>query len=171
LEDFIECKCELQLGLTFVSIRIAKIRKYIACAPKDAFGCAVTLSGHDVPRNLAPLTLTAMPRVYPRCGINSSSTYSSTHAILSTLVAPGVPNGTPAVTTTRWPGRANSSLWAMPQALPTISLKLEMSSVSTQCTPQPRASRRAVAICEVRHRIGTSGRWRATRSAVDPEVV
>lgn len=30
----------------------------------------------------------------------------STHAILRTLVAPGVPNGTPAVITTRWPGSA-----------------------------------------------------------------
>ena len=82
-----------------------------------------------------------------------------------------MPKGTPAVTTRRWPDSAISSRWAMRQALSTISEKVRTSRVLTQWMPQAIARRRAVSSFEVRHRIGTSGRSRAARSAVEPEVV
>src|SRR5262249_22223498 len=66
----------------------------------------------------------------------------STQAIRSTLVAPGVPNGTPAVTTIRSPRAANPSSSATPVARCTISAKLLTSLVWTQCTPQTSARRR-----------------------------
>ena len=59
----------------------------------------------------------------------------------------------------------------MRQAFSTISEKRLRSGVCTQCAPQASAKARAVDSDAVRHRIGTSGRSRATRSAVEPEVV
>ena len=59
----------------------------------------------------------------------------------------------------------------MRQALSTISEKLSTSLVSTQWVPQTTAKRRAVSRMAVRQMIGTSGRSRAARSAVEPEVV
>src|SRR5215467_1883861 len=95
----------------------------------------------------------------------------STQAILKTLVAPGVPNGMPAVMTTRWPGWAIPSRWAMRTAFCTISPKLLTSLVCTQCAPHKTAKRRAVPRFEVNTRIGASGRSRAARKAVAPDVV
>src|SRR5260370_1885491 len=88
-----------------------------------------------------------------------------------TLVEPGVPNGTPAVMTTRWPEPAISSRWAGRTAFCTMSLKFLISGRWTQCAPHNRASRLAVARFGVSARIGTDGRSRAAREAVAPELV
>src|SRR5215813_5715488 len=106
-----------------------------------------------------------------RAPLGKGEFYRSTQAILRTLVAPGVPNGTPAVMTTRCPGSAIFSRGAIRTAWCTISPKLFTSRVCTQCAPHKTARRRAVACFEVSTRIGASGRSRAARKAVAPEVV
>src|SRR5260370_14344906 len=95
----------------------------------------------------------------------------STQAILRIFVAPGVPNGTPAVMTTRWPTSAIFSRCAIRTAFCTMSPKLFTSLVCTQCAPHKTASRRAVPRFEVRTRTGDAGRSRAARRAVAPDVV
>ena len=60
--------------------------------------------------------------------------FPSTHAILSVLVLPGVPNGTPAVTTSLSPTSATPVSRAMREARSTISLKLFTSGVMTPRT-------------------------------------
>src|SRR6266851_4578291 len=106
----------------------------------------------------------------PRQGSDRSPAYGS-HAMRSAFVAPGVPNGTPAVITTLSAVLAILSRLAMFTARWTISEKLETSRVWTQCAPQSSESRRAVFRFDVNTRIGTSGRSRAARSAVAPDVV
>ena len=59
----------------------------------------------------------------------------------------------------------------MLQARSTISEKRCRSGIWTQCAPQASDNARAVDSDAVSARIGTSGRSRATRSAVDPDVV
>src|ERR1700680_1985916 len=98
-------------------------------------------------------------------------TYRSTQAMRSTLVEPGVPNGTPAVITTRWPGPAISSRWATRTAFCTMSLKFLMSARWTQWAPHKSARRRAGPMCGVTAGIGAAGRSRAARIAVAPELV
>ncbi len=61
---------------------------------------------------------------------------------------PGVPKGTPAVTTTWSPSWARPSSRAMAQALLTISVNEATSEVWTQCAPQMTARRRAVSTFE-----------------------
>ena len=56
-------------------------------------------------------------------------------------------------------------------ALPTISSKLETSRVWTAWTPHSRPSRRAVVSDALIASIGTGGRSRAIRRAVEPELV
>src|SRR5271166_1417474 len=95
----------------------------------------------------------------------------SIQAILRIFVAPGVPNGTPAVMTTRWPTSAMFSRCAILTAFCTMSAKFLTSLVCTQCVPHKTERRRAVARFDVSTRIGASGRSRAARRAVAPEVV
>ena len=94
-----------------------------------------------------------------------------TQAMRRRLVAPGVPNGMPAVTTRLEPGSAMPALSACWQARSTISSMSWASSQTTPCRPQTRARRRAAASRVIRPRIGCSGRSRAARRAVAPEVV
>ena len=86
-------------------------------------------------------------------------------------MAPGVPRGTPAVMTMDCSGAANPSRQAMRQARSTMSSKSWASSVTTQCKPQARASRRPVLCTGVSAMIGTLGLSRAARKPVDPELV
>src|SRR5258707_14917162 len=58
------------------------------------------------------------------------------------FVAPGVPNGMPAVITTVSAVLASPSCWATVTARSTISETLETSRVWTQCAPQSSESRR-----------------------------
>src|SRR5688572_10182981 len=88
-----------------------------------------------------------------------------------TLVDPGVPNGTPAMMTMRWPAAATPWRNAILLALATISSKLAISRVRTAWAPHNRPSRRAVLSDGVSTSKGTAGRSRATRRAVDPEAV
>ena len=89
----------------------------------------------------------------------------------STLVDPGVPNGTPAIRMTRSPALAIPWRSAVRFDLATISSNEVTSRVWTAWVPHSSPSRRAVSICGVRTRIGTDGRSRAIRRAVDPELV
>ena len=57
------------------------------------------------------------------------------------------------------------------QAFSAISENRFNSAVTTQCVPQTKVMWRAVSSCDVRQRIGVSGRSRATRRPVEPEVV
>ncbi len=59
----------------------------------------------------------------------------------------------------------------MRQALCTISWVLLTSEVCTQWAPHSSEKRRAVARSSVSSMIGTAGRSRAARSAVDPDMV
>src|SRR5437660_11717671 len=70
------------------------------------------------------------------------------------LVAPGVPNGIPALIRIVSPGFANSSATACRHACSTISATSETSGVCTECTPQTKARQRAVARLGVILRIG-----------------
>jgi hypothetical protein len=87
------------------------------------------------------------------------------------LVAPGVPKGTPAISTTDWPAVATLARSAMRRALATISSKLPTSRVWTACEPHSSPSRRAVEMFGVSTSIGTLGRSRDTRRAVPPVLV
>ena len=87
------------------------------------------------------------------------------------LVVPGVPSGTPATMMTRWPALANPSRNAIEPARLTMSSRSLASSATTQCTPQTADSLRPVARFGVIATTGGFGRSRATRSAVDPELV
>ncbi len=87
------------------------------------------------------------------------------------LVVPGARNGTPATMMTRWPARAKPSLKAIEPARLTMSSRSLASSATTQCTPQTAESLRPVARLGVIATTGGFGRSRATRSAVDPELV
>ena len=84
------------------------------------------------------------------------------------LVAPGVPNGTPAVITSLSPAAAKPSRSAMVQACETMSENFATSSVRTAWTPRTSTSRRAVSTLGVNPMIGTPGRSRAARSVVEP---
>jgi hypothetical protein len=77
----------------------------------------------------------------------------------------------PAVMTTRWPFSPKPSLAVIRVEWATISSMLATSWVWTLWTPQASARRRAVRASGVRQRIGTSGRSRAARRVVEPEVV
>src|SRR5436309_2066863 len=87
------------------------------------------------------------------------------------LVAPGVPSGTPATTMTRWPALAKPSRNAMLPARSTMSSWSCASSATTQCTPHTNDNFRPVARFGVIATTGGFGRSRATRIAVDPELV
>ena len=87
------------------------------------------------------------------------------------FVVPETPNGMPAMMTSESPALTNPSPSAVRHALSTISSTRSMSSLSTECTPHTRASRRAVLVCGVRLRIGALGRSRAARKLLDPDFV
>src|SRR5829696_8128852 len=87
------------------------------------------------------------------------------------LVAPGVPNGTPATTMMRSPTAANSSRTANFAARNAMSSTSLASLVTIGCTPQTRARRRAVSRFGVRASTVEFGRSRASLSAVEPEKV
>src|SRR3954471_8080210 len=89
----------------------------------------------------------------------------------SRLVAPGVPNGVPALIRIVSPDRANPSLTAQWDAFSTISLTVVTSGVCTECTPHTNARLRAVVRLGVMLRMGGAGRSRAARRLVEPEVV
>src|SRR3546814_618904 len=95
----------------------------------------------------------------------------SIQAIRRVLVAPGVPKGTPAVITILSPTPAYPSRCAMALAFWTMLEKLVTSPVWTLYTPQTSDRRRAVRMSAVSPRIGTSGRSRAARRAVAPDMV
>ena len=101
----------------------------------------------------------------------SASPSGPTEAMRSMLVVPGEPSGTPATMMTRWPARAKPSRKAMLPARLTMSSRSCASSATTQCTPQTTDSLRPVARFGVIATTGGFGRSRATRSAVDPELV
>ena len=88
-----------------------------------------------------------------------------------TLVAPGVPKGTPAVTITRSPRLAKPAFKAWLLAIEVMSSKFVASGECTQYTPQTQHSRRAVDRSGVMLTIGTGGRSREARIVVDPDVV
>ncbi len=79
------------------------------------------------------------------------------------FVVPACPNGTPAAMTTLSPTLAKPSSSAVLHARSVIVLMSVVSFVSTECTPQTSARRRAVEIFGVRLRIGASGRSRDAR--------
>ena len=68
-------------------------------------------------------------------------------------------------------GPAKLSRRAARTALTTASLKRSTGPETTQCSPQTKDSRRAVASIGVSAMIGTAGRSRAALSAVVPEWV
>ncbi len=107
---------------------------------------------------VAPLALTA--------GV----TVPSTQAMRSMLVEPGVPNGTPAVMTTRCPPRDLLALRHTDRLLHHLGEVLDVGEVYAMRAPDS-ARRRAVSIFGVSARIGAVGRSRAARSAVAPELV
>src|SRR5260370_18268188 len=104
------------------------------------------------------------------CNLDDLGHLSYTVAMRSRLVAPGVPNGIPALIRMVSPGFANSSATAHRHACSTISATVETSGVCTECTPHTSASERAVPRLGVMLRIGGTGRSRAARRLVDPEL-
>ena len=87
------------------------------------------------------------------------------------FVVPGMPSGTPATMMTRWPAFAKPSRNVIEPARLTMSSRSLASSATTQCTPHTADSLRPVARFGVIATTGGFGRSRATRSAVDPELV
>src|SRR5258705_312790 len=87
------------------------------------------------------------------------------------LVVPGMPSGTPATMITRWPALAKPSRKAMEPARSTMSSWSCASSATTQCTPHTTDNLRPVARFGVIATTGSFGRSRATRIAVEPELV
>ena len=86
-------------------------------------------------------------------------------------MAPGVPNGTPAVMMIRSPGTANSCEKAIRHARSTISSISLASSETTQWQPHTMASRLAVSRTGESAMTGTDGRSRQARMPVEPEDV
>ena len=101
----------------------------------------------------------------------SATVSAPTNAIRIMLVAPGVPSGRPATMMTRRPALAKPSRKARRQARSIMSSWSRASSATTQCTPQQAESLRPAATLGEIATIGTCGRSRATRSAVEPEKV
>jgi hypothetical protein len=87
------------------------------------------------------------------------------------LVVPGMPSGTPATMSTRWPARTKPSRNAIEPARSTMSSWSRASSATTQCTPHTTDSLRPVAMFGVIATTGGLGRSRATRTAVEPDEV
>ena len=87
------------------------------------------------------------------------------------LVAPGVPNGTPATMMTRCPALAKPSEKAVLQARSAMSFTSRASAVTTAWTPHASARRRAVLMFGVSARIGGCGRSREMRRPVAPDAV
>ena len=79
------------------------------------------------------------------------------------LVLPGVPKGTPAVTTMVSPGWAKPSSLAMAQARSLMPITSDTSSHCTACTPQASGRRRAVDCCGVMPMIGEVDNSRANQ--------
>ena len=88
-----------------------------------------------------------------------------------TLVEPAVPNGTPAISTTRSPPCAIRWRKAIRLPFSTISSKLWTSREWTGWTPHSSPIRRAVVSDGLIASSGTAGRSRAMRRAVEPELV
>src|ERR1051326_7680434 len=130
-----------------------------------------TFCGYSAKAGIRPSVAGASARWVPAFAGTTGWIYRSTQAMRRMLVEPGVPNGTPAVMTTRCPGPAISSRCAVRTAFCTMSVKLVMSARCTQCAPHSNARRRAVLRFGVNARIGDAGRSRAARKAVAPELV
>src|SRR5580704_14058373 len=94
-----------------------------------------------------------------------------TVSTFSRLVVPGTSNGTPAVTSTRSPGRASPSSTAACRASATISSYVVQWATRCGTTPQTSASCRYVCGMSVSARIGTLGRCDETTRALNPPLV
>ena len=122
-------------------------------------------------REIADLVPALMEPLSPRSCVPVAARRRSAGRRGRRWSSPASPNGTPAVTMIRSPPLARPWRSAIRFALPTISSKLATSRVRTACAPHSRPSRRAVFSDGVSTSSGTVGRSRATRRAVEPELV